>query len=125
MIDPSAYAELQKRTETAYRRFAEEAVAAFEELRKIDPELAQFAIHAYGRPEVMAISLAAAKHYCVDRVANLVANNRRNWVQACRIAACLALFSLHEIAPKPLIASPINPNSTAKSTPGNPWCLRR
>jgi len=58
MIDPSAYAELQKRTETAYRRFAEEAVAAFEELRKIDPELAQFAIHAYVRAEVMAISLA-------------------------------------------------------------------
>ena len=58
MIDPSAYADLQKRTGAAYRRFAEEAVEAFEELRKIDPELAQFANHAYGRPEVMAISLA-------------------------------------------------------------------
>jgi hypothetical protein len=58
MIDRSAYSELHKRTEAAYQRFAEEAIAAFEGLRKIDPELAQFAIHAYGRPEVIAISLA-------------------------------------------------------------------
>jgi len=58
MIDLSAYAELHKRTEAAYQQFAEVAVAAFEELRKIDPELAQLAIDAYGRPDVVALSFA-------------------------------------------------------------------
>ena len=65
MIDLSAYSELRERTEAAYQRFAGEAMAAFEELRKIDPELAQFAIHAYGRAEVIAVSLA--QPYGCDR----------------------------------------------------------
>ena len=42
-----AYAELHKRTAAAYQQFAEVAVAAFEALRKIDPELTQLAIDAY------------------------------------------------------------------------------
>lgn len=58
MIDPTAYLELHKRTEAACQRFTEEALAVFEELRKIDPELAQFATHAYGRPYIAAMSFA-------------------------------------------------------------------
>lgn len=58
MTDIAAYAELQKRTDAAYHQFAEVALAAFEDLRKIDPELAQMAIDAYGRPEGMAVAIA-------------------------------------------------------------------
>jgi len=58
VIDLSAYSELHNRTDAAYRQFAEVALAAFEELRKVDPELTQIAIDAYGRADVVAMSFA-------------------------------------------------------------------
>ena len=58
MIDLSSYAELHKRTDAAYQQFTEVALVALKELRKIDAELVQLAIDAYGSADAIVIAFA-------------------------------------------------------------------
>jgi hypothetical protein len=58
LTDINAYAELQEATDVAYAMFCDAAMAAFERLGRIDPELTQIAKDADGSSCLAAMVFA-------------------------------------------------------------------